>query len=175
MNCRALKKSIPLFAGGELPPAKTEKIRRHLADCPDCRAEAEEIERARAVVREMAGAGAAGDWSPAEWRGMIREIIKTPGERRARTAGMKLRPAFAASLGVLAVAGLFLLQKELRRPAAPETGSFAVVTENAQPVLPPPAPTKNPDVTSVKIRAPETGANIIWFYNKKFEWQGFGK
>jgi len=175
MKCRTVRKRIPVFVGGELPAAKSERVRRHLVACLACRAEAEEIERARAAVREMAGAGAAGDWSPAEWRGMIREIIDAPDESRAWTAVMRLRPAFAATLGVLIVAGFFLLQKELRRPAAPETGSFAVATENAQPTLPPPAPTKNPDITSVTIRASETGANIVWFYNKKFEWQGFGK
>ncbi len=175
MSCRTIRKRIPLFVGGDLSASKSERVMRHLASCPECRAEAEEIERSRAVVREMARAGAAGDFSPAEWRRMIRRITEAPAESRARTAAMKLRPAFAATLGVLAVAGFFLLQKELRSPAAPETGSFAVAGAEARPALPPPAPTRNPDVTAVTIRAPETGANIIWFYNKKFEWQGFGK
>ncbi len=175
MSCRRFRKSIPLFVGGELPAAKAEKVERHLAACPACRAEAEEIERARAAVREMAGAGTAGDFTPAEWRTMIREITREPGGGRTREVAFRLRPVLAAAAGALVIAGLFFVQKELRRPASPETGAFAVVGQETLPEIPPPAPTKNPDVTSVTIVAPESGVRILWFYNKKFEWQGFGK
>jgi predicted anti-sigma-YlaC factor YlaD len=175
MNCHAAKKHIPLFVGGEISASKSGRIRRHLEACPACRAEAEEIERSRRAVRGMAGAGADGDWSPAEWNRMIRAITATPGERRTRAASMKLRPALAGALGVILMAGLILVQKELRRPAAPEVGVLAVIGREAQPVVPSPAPTKNPDVTSVTIVSPDSGLKIQWFYNKKFEWQGFGK
>jgi len=195
MSCRTIRKRIPLFVGGELSASKSARVKRHLVSCPECRTEAEEIERSRAAVREMARAGEAGDFSPAEWRRMIRQITGVAStlstsfpsiddfservlgkvESVDATPAFRLRPVLAAALGVLAVAGLFLFQKELRSPAAPETGSFAAAGAEAQPILPPAAPTKNPDVTSVTIRAPETGASIIWFYNKKFEWQGFGK
>ena len=135
MSCRTIRKRIPLFVGGELSASKSERVKRHLASCPECRAEAEEIERARAAVREMARAGAAGDFSPAEWRRMIRQITEAPSESRPRPAALKLRPVLAGALGVLVMAGLFLLQKELRSPAAPETGSFAVVSAEAQPAF----------------------------------------
>jgi anti-sigma factor RsiW len=175
MNCHAAKKRISLFVGGELAEAKSEKVRRHLAACPDCRADAEELERSRLAVRGMAGAGAGGDWTAAEWSRMIRTITEAPDASRIRPAVFKLRPILAGALGVLVMAGLLILQKELRSPAAPETGSFAVTRQDAQPVIPPPVPTKDPDVTSVTIVSPDSGLKILWFYNKKFEWQGYGK
>jgi anti-sigma factor RsiW len=175
MNCRAAKKQIPLFAGGELEASRSDRIRLHLADCPECRAEAEEFERSRQAVRGMAGAAAAGDWTPGEWNRMIRTITATRGESRTREALYRLRPALAGAMGVLLAAGVFLVQRELRQPSAPETGSFAVIHPETQAAVPDPAPTKDPDVKSVTMISPESGLKIHWFYNKKFEWQGFGK
>jgi anti-sigma factor RsiW len=175
MNCRASKKQIPLFVGGELEASRSARIRLHLAACPACRAEAEELGRSMRAVRGMAGAAAAGDWTPGEWNRMIRTIAATRGESRTREAFHRLRPALAGALGVLLAAGVFFVQKELRQPSAPETGSFAVIHPETQAAVPDPAPTKDPDVKSVTIVAPDSGTKIHWFYNKKFEWQGFGK
>jgi len=175
MNCHAAKKRIPLFVGGELSDREAGGLRLHLEACPECRAEAEELERSRLAVRNMAEAGAAGDWTPAEWNRMIRTITATRGESRTREAFHRLRPALAGALGVLLAAGVFLVQRELRQPSAPETGSFAVINPETQAAVPDPAPTKDPDVKSVTIISPESGLRIHWFYNKKFEWQGFGK
>lgn len=175
MNCHAAKKRIPLFVGGELEASRSERIRAHLAACPECRAEAEELERSLLAVRGMAGAGAAGDWTPVEWNRMIRTITATRGESRTREVFHRLRPALAGALGVLLAAGVFLVQRELRQPSASETGSFAVIHPEIQTAAPDPAPTKDPDVKSVTMISPDSGLKIHWFYNKKFEWQGFGK
>ena len=175
MNCHGAKKRIPLFVGGELSKRKAEGIRRHLEFCPACRADAGEFERSLLAVRGMAGAGADGDWSPAEWNRMIRAITATRGESRARSTLVRLRPAFAGALGVLLAAGVYFVQNDMNRPAAPEAGSFAVINPDGRPVLPEPPPTKDPDVKSVTIVSPDSGTRIHWFYNKKFEWQGFGK
>jgi anti-sigma factor RsiW len=176
MTCRAMKKRIPLFVGGELTERKNGRIRRHLAVCPECRTEAGELERTRVAVREMAGAGPSEDWSPTEWRKMIGEITKAREGGRARSVStFRLRPVLAGALGVLVMAGLIVLQREMRRSPAPETGAFANANPEARFETPPPTSTKDSDVTSVTLVSPETGTKIIWFYNKKFEWQGFGK
>jgi anti-sigma factor RsiW len=175
MSCGKAKKRIPLFVGGELSEREAGRVRRHLETCPACRAEAAEIETARTAVRRMAEAGSEADWTTAEWSRMIREITRQPEERRTVRASLKLRPALAMALGVLVLVGLTIVQRELNRPAAPETGAFAVVRPEIPDAAVEPAPTKDPEVKSVTIVSPDSGLRIHWFYNKRFEWQGFGK
>jgi len=175
MNCQGAKKRIPLFVGGELPAGQTERVRRHLEACPACRTEAEEIGRTRLAVREMARAGGAEDWSPAEWRRVIATVTKSEADRRGAPAVWKLKPVLAAGLGIfLLVAGALYLRRSSRTPEAPVVAMTAIDQE-AKLGSATVAPKANPDVTSVTLVSPETGLKIIWFYNKKFEWQGFGK
>jgi anti-sigma factor RsiW len=37
MTCQAIQKVLPLFVEGELAPRKSERVRRHLAECLPCR------------------------------------------------------------------------------------------------------------------------------------------
>jgi anti-sigma factor RsiW len=175
MICRKARERIPLLTGGELSEREAGRLRRHLETCPACRAEAVELESARKAVRRMAEADPGIDWTPAEWTRMIREITRRPEERRTVEAPLRLRPALAMVLGAFVLVGLVFIQKRLSRPAAPETGAFAVVGPEARFEALEPAPTKDPDVKAVTIVSPDSGLRIHWFYNKKFEWQGFGK
>lgn len=43
MKCTHTIELLPLYAGGDLPEAKTEAVREHLRGCADCRALAEEF------------------------------------------------------------------------------------------------------------------------------------
>ncbi len=52
MKCAKVKKTLPLFCGGELRRAKARKIKSHIARCPHCRREADILRRSIAVVRE---------------------------------------------------------------------------------------------------------------------------
>jgi anti-sigma factor RsiW len=175
MNCHGARKRIPLYVGGELAPKKSEHVRRHLEACPACRTEAEEIGRARLAVREMARSAQAEDWSPAEWRRLVADVTGTASDdRRGGPAEWKLRPVLAGALGSLILVlltGILFLFRSSNSPEAPVM-AMSTIDESAKVEA---APKANPDVTSVNLVSPETGTKIIWFYNKKFEWQGFGK
>ena len=175
MTCRAATSKIPLFVGGELPASKSENVRRHIAACPECRAEADEIARARLAVRDLARAEETGDWSPDAWRRVISAVTGTGIRPKTDWAGARLRPLLAGGLGSLVLAaGLLYIIRSSRLVEAP-VAAMKTESERAMIELFPPAPKADPDVTSVTLVSPETGLKIIWFYNRKFEWQGFGK
>ncbi|AMV19896.1 anti-sigma factor family protein [Planctomyces sp. SH-PL14] len=50
MNCEQIQNDIALWVGNDLPPDEAESIRRHVAACPECRAQARRVKSALEVV-----------------------------------------------------------------------------------------------------------------------------
>lgn len=50
MNCEQIQNDIALWVGNDLPPDEAESIRRHVAACPECRAQARRLKSALEVV-----------------------------------------------------------------------------------------------------------------------------
>jgi len=53
MSCSKFETDIALYAGGDLPDGRTARIESHLAECPDCRALAEELRTGQALLSEL--------------------------------------------------------------------------------------------------------------------------
>ena len=53
MDCREIKKLIPLYVDHELSDADDQQIEAHLLDCPDCRREARAIEKSWDLLGEL--------------------------------------------------------------------------------------------------------------------------
>lgn len=110
-ECKDLRPSIDLYAGGDLEPAEVRRLGAHLEACPACR---ERLEAARAAVGLVRGLGSMGlqeelplAQDPDFWEGMgesvMARISRLPARRSA--AG---RLAWFAS-GFAAAASLLLL------------------------------------------------------------------
>jgi len=54
MNCRATRRRLPAYLGGELAPARVAGVRAHLERCPACRAEHHRFEQALGALRRAA-------------------------------------------------------------------------------------------------------------------------
>ena len=172
MNCDKAKKWIPLAAGNDLRPRKEAAVRRHLEGCPECRKDADEVKKALRAAKAMAGAERAVDWSDAEWRRVLRAATASEIEKKRALAGFRLKPVLAGGLGVaFLIAGTLLLQKKDRAPL-PTQAAFQ--TPSIQQMEPKTGPGQT-DGTSKTIVSKETGLKIIWFYNKNFQGDGFGK
>jgi anti-sigma factor RsiW len=172
MNCKNAKKMIPLAAGNDLSAKKAAAVRDHLEGCPDCRKEAAELEHALRAAKTLAGAERAGDWSEAEWRSLLRSVTAGGIQKKRVWAGLPLKPVLAGGLGLVFLAfGSFLLLKKSPAPVVTRAAFESPSIEQA-------APKRidgQPDVTSRTIVSKETGLKIIWFYNKNFQGDGFGK
>jgi len=166
MTCQKAKKWLPLAAGGELPAKKARKLEAHVRKCAGCRQEAEEISAALIAAKGLARTETTGDWTDAEWRGMLKTI--TAGKVKVRSWPRRLvqSPAFAFGVALLAfAAGMLLLNRpgpapSGQQPVALGGPSAAGLKESA-----------GQDVLSMTIVSQETGLKIVWFFNKNFEWK----
>ena len=151
MNCLEARERLSDWLDEALSAAERAELGAHLEDCPDCRRELDRlratvgilarVERPRAPVgfvdRVMARA------YPAPW-------YRRLGRRLFLPLGVKL-PAQAAAMLVIAVIGVYLLQRtpELRDAARPEPEAPASRAERA------PAPA--PHQESWRAGRPDTG------------------
>lgn len=172
MRCTKVGKLAALLAGNELSAKKAAKVRTHLEKCAACRRMADETERALRAAKAMARAEEAGDWTAAEWRTLLKNITAEKPARKTAWAGGPLKPVLAGALVLFfIVAGAFLFLG--RSPV--KTDARAGLRASSQNPAQPARPSDNPDVSSVTIVSKKTGLKIIWFYNKNFEGEGYGK
>lgn len=174
MTCSKAKKLMALYAGGDLSERRTRAVGAHLDSCPACRRELEGYRRALEQVKAAAGAEIAPDWSEGAWRAVMARVMGEATERRKELAGrFKSVPrarwaAAAGAAGALALAAVMLLQNGSGfRP-----GSMATAPGAGEPRTGVPGSPSAQDVVSVNLVSQETGLQVVWFFNKNFEWKG---
>ncbi len=164
MTCRKARKLMALFVGDDLGPRRTRAVRGHLERCPGCRSELEAFRAALAEIRAEAGREALPDWSAAEWRALMARA--TGGTReieagRAGPEGRHLRPRWAAAAAFGALIGLTALALLLRRPPTGEGGPMLAGRAAGE-----------QDVVSMTMVSQETGLQVVWFFDKNFDYKG---
>jgi anti-sigma factor RsiW len=155
MTCAKVKKSLPLLAGGDLTPRKERIVRAHINTCPSCRKELEEFRRELEGIKSAAQEERVEDWSEIEWKGLMARITAEKTGKRRRILGLRPRWAMASGLAaviILAVTVLFF-----------KNMAFGPKEISQRPA---------PDVVSVTMVSQETGLQVVWFFNKNFEWKG---
>jgi predicted anti-sigma-YlaC factor YlaD len=167
MTCRRTRKLLPLYAGADLGPRLERAVRDHIGSCPGCRQELEEYRRAVSRVKAAAKAEASPDWGEDEWRALMARVAATSpagreGEKNRTRSGLFPRWATASLLG--AVIGIAVLSVLFRDTAPrPKAGTAVPTLAEAG---------REQDVISVTMVSPESGLQVVWFFNKDFEWKG---
>ena len=117
MQCDEVRPRLEAYIDGELGERDREQLHDHLADCPECGAEAAALQRLRDGIRQAAPSHRA----PEAFRSQIRSALR----QQAATSARRVRPApgwlaYAASL-LLAVAlgsgGTLLITGERQQAA----------------------------------------------------------
>jgi len=159
MNCHDARDRLSDFLDEALAPPELAEVRAHLEDCPECRRELERlratvsllarVERPRAplgfVDRVMAAA------RPVPWYRRLGRLLFLP-------LGIKL-PAEAAAMVMIAVLGVFLLQRtpEMKEAARPEFQSPASRSEAPPERNAEPAPAREPAQSDSKAGKADSG------------------
>jgi hypothetical protein len=168
MTCRKALKLLPLFAGDDLGPRRTQAVRAHVDACPACRRELEELREALARFKAAAKDERVPDWSEGEWKAlMVRATGATPrgGKQKAAWGGRVLQPRWAAASVLGALIGLAVLSVLFQRPGpGPE--------ERPEPLLALADAGRAQDVVSMTMVSQETGLQIVWFLDKNFDYEG---
>ncbi len=171
MTCRSFRKSLPLFAGGDLGGRKADRTRAHLAACATCRRDAAEFEAALETAQSWARTDGAPAWTEAEWRTAVRSATAAapPPARKSPGDVRRFRPVLAYGLLIVAVVGASILLKPRVRPPIPLAG----ISQSAPgPLLRQPT---GPHLTSVRFAAKGGRLEVVWFFNRNFPTDFYGK
>jgi len=172
MTCKRTIKYLALFVGDELSKRKVGHVSAHLKACPACRREAGVMAAALGAAKALARSEEVGDWSESQWRSMMREITSAGIEPKRLLTGPVWKPVLAGVTALLLIVSGALLF--LKKPS----GAPAVQTAFRAPSQSLAASVQAPDGgggKSTTIISKETGLKIIWFYNKDFQGEGYGK
>lgn len=123
-RCAHDREQLVDFVDGELPPAESEQVRRHIAGCPDCRATVERLQASLAIAQEL-------------WHSTTTVTASRPRRIRPRLLSLRAAAAVAAALA-LAVATWTLTARRAAAPAPTATSPVlpvAVVQADAQRVI----------------------------------------
>lgn len=169
MTCRKIRLLMPLFAGDDLGPRRTQAVRAHVDACPACRRELEELRAALVRFKAAATDESVPAWSEGEWRAlMVRATGGAPrgGEKRRAWDGRVILPRWAGASVLGALIGLAVLSVLFRGPGPGPA-------ERPEPLLADAG--RAQDVVSMTMVSQETGLQIVWFLDKNFDYEGVNK
>jgi hypothetical protein len=170
MICRKARKLMPLAAGDDLGPRRARAFQAHVEACPGCRMELEALRAALMAFRTAARDEGIPDWTEGEWKALM---VRATGGSGGRREDLKIRearlpwPRWAAASALGALLGVVALSMLFRGPVhGPErmTKAASLGLEAAAP--------KAQDVVSVTMVSQETGLQIVWFFDKTFDYKG---
>ena len=168
MTCRKALQLMALFAGDDLGPRRARAVRAHLEACPACRRELEELQQALAEFKAEARREAVPDWSAGEWKSLMARATEASegiGSGRAVSGWRPPRPRWAAAATLGALFGLSALALLVRQPPSETRGPGLAggpggTAAGAQ------------DVVSMTVVSQETGLQIVWFFDRNFDYKG---
>ena len=169
MTCRRVRKLIPLAAGDDLRPRRAAAFRAHIDSCPGCREELERFRTALAGIKTAAMTAGVAEWSEGEWDAlMTRVAAEAKGTREAPggSGALVVRPRWAAASVVGAFLCLIVLSMLFRGPSSRQE-TMRVVGE--KPVA---AETGEQDRLTMTLVSPESGLQIVWIFDRNFDWRG---
>jgi hypothetical protein len=166
MNCKKVRRLLPLMAGSEISQSKISGIKAHLEACPECRAEYDSfilsLEKTKEWLAEERIA-----WEEREWQKAVQKAIEQRESRVSSLAPWPFKKAWAyAVMAVFAfLLTLFLVRPSfIKQKIEPESRIMAELREE-------PEQTKQEsqqDIISMTLVSHETGLRIVWFFNKNF-------
>lgn len=132
MRCKNVDKNLTAFLDGELPNRLRQRVESHLADCANCQAERDALERVRRAVDGMKAPGFVPSVSAEaileRARVEARDPRDSPGKRDRipgkpfLPAAIGLRPVIALAMGLLVIGlwKVFPILKSLPLPTHQE-------------------------------------------------------
>jgi Putative zinc-finger len=170
MTCRKVRKLMPLAAGDDLGPRRARAFRAHVEACPGCRKEFESLRAALGAFRTAAKEEGLPDWTEGEWKALMAGAIGG-GERSRKDEAVHGPgvpwPRWAAASALGAVLGLAVLSVLFKGPV-PGPGRTRAATGFGLEAAAP----KEQDAFSVTLVSRETGLQVVWFFDKKFDYEG---
>ncbi len=167
MNCKKVRRWLPLFIGSEISERKISAVKAHLERCPKCRQEYDSCVLSLGKVKEWLKEEKR-DLENREWEEIIKKAVEKGTPRVSPLIPWPFKKAWAyALMAFLAVAiTLFVVNSSFIQ----EKGRGVEGLKQAQAQLPANSLQESQqDVISVTLVSQETGLRIFWFLDKNFE------
>jgi len=128
MRCKNVNRHLTAFLDGELPSRLRERMEAHLADCVNCQAERDALERVRRTLDGMEAPPFVTSLSADAILERARTEVRDPGDSPGRAEKLRVRPfrleavglrpaiALAAGLAVMVLWAVYPLLKSLPLP-----------------------------------------------------------
>jgi len=169
VNCKKVRRLLPLMAGSEVPKSKVLSLKAHLEECPKCREEYDSYLLSLEKTKEWLAKDRI-DWEESDWQQALKRAIKDKKPEVAPLFPWPFKRVWAYSLiGVLVVALtlLFIIRPSIIQKKM-GLGSEKFTQEQAQLFRSSPEESEQ-EVVSMTLVSKETGLKIVWFLNKNFE------
>lgn len=130
--CEKLSALLDAFIDGELPEAEANAVRRHLAECEDCRAYVADAFAMREALEDLGDVQVPEDFT----RNVMAAVRSAPPQARSRCRSfrpVRILVPLAACLAIAAVVGLGPLSSRMTENAAQ---TAALDTQTADTALP---------------------------------------
>lgn len=169
MNCKKVRRLLPLMAGSEIPKTKILSLKAHLEECAKCRQEYDSymlsIEKAKEWLEKDRI-----DWEESDWQQVLQRAIKDKKPEVTPLVPWPLKKVWAYSfIGMLVVAiALFFIIRPSIMQKKMGLGSEKFTQEQAKLFRRSPEASEQ-EVVSMTLVSKETGLKIVWFLNKNFE------
>ena len=166
MKCNHIKRWLPLFVGKDLSVNKTEKVVRHLQECPECRHEKQMYVKSVETAKTWAAAEEI-KWEEEAWQQTVKNAFSTEEYSRGMLKPWPFKPVWALALMVLFAGVIILLvttppfifkgQRLGASKITPVPSSLLLGEGTAQ------------EDVAVTLVSEETGLEINWIFNKYFD------
>jgi len=170
MNCRAIKKWLPLYAGSELDQKKLSIINAHILTCESCRRELAAYQFSSGKMKELLSEDPV-SWKESEWKEAIKAAVHKPENAHSRSSALAPWPYRKSWAWVSMAAAALILTVGISKPSW-ITRLAGLVPENITSVrsLPLWEGEKQPkqDFLRMTMVSQETGLKLVWFLNKNF-------
>lgn len=167
MNCKKVRRLLPLMAGSEISQPKILAIKAHLQLCPECRAEYDSFIVSLEKTKEWLAKERIG-WEEREWQEAVQKATEQREFRVSSIAPWPFKKAWAyAMMAVFALLlSLFVVRFSfIKQKIEPESRMIAKFRQEPERMKKEP----QQDIISMILVSHETGLRIVWFFNKNFE------
>ena len=158
MNCKKIRKQLPLLAGNDLCLKRAQQVQIHLKDCRECRQELERYTHILTETRDWLNREKT-SWEEAEWRQSVNKALQPKEADKKELAPWPFRPVWAwlSMLVVTVVISLVLLKPIPSGNDIPSQGKAAEEESSG-----------SQEIVAITLVSQESGLKINWFLNKNF-------
>jgi hypothetical protein len=169
VNCKKLRRLLPLMVGYDIPSSKISAMKRHIERCQACQREYYSYLKSTKKIGELLLQDRI-DWEDKEWQRIVQKAVKEEKQTTTSLAPWPFHKAWAYALIAILVTALsffFILNSSFLKEKL--SAEYQTIPETQKKIFKIHPETHEQDVISMTIISKESGLKIVWFLNKHYK------